>query len=134
VPPSIIDAKKSSASDVIAQEGDTVTLWCMSTGTPTPQVTWYQCPRHIRHACSLPTDAGSLSIDSLSDDENVKFPCSIFKMIIGEVIVSQVMWLISFKIVTIRSNVQKKISFAFACFPGYSLTVVVVDVPQSNSK
>jgi len=55
VPPSISDAKKS---DIIAQEGDTVTLWCMSSGTPIPQVTWYQCSHHTRHACSSATDAG----------------------------------------------------------------------------
>jgi len=45
-------------SDVIAQEGDTVTLWCMSSGTPTPQVTWYQCSHQSRHACSSSTETG----------------------------------------------------------------------------
>ena len=62
VPPSIVDAKKSSMSDVVAQEGDTVTLWCMTSGTPTPQVTWYQCPDHARRACSASsTDESSTS-------------------------------------------------------------------------
>ena len=74
VPPSIVDAKKSSTSDVIAQEGDTVTLWCMSSGTPTPQVTWYQCSRHNRHACSSLTDTGlsyRLSISSSCVDDSI---------------------------------------------------------------
>ena len=53
-------------SDVVAQEGDTVTLWCISTGTPAPRVTWYQCSHHIRHACTAQTDTGLSFLLSVS--------------------------------------------------------------------
>ena len=84
VPPSISDAERSSTtSDIIAQEGDTVTLWCMSSGTPTPQVTWYQCSRLIRHACSSATDTAGLSTRPRSKPFNVAcFPVAVCNTVV----------------------------------------------------